>query len=120
MSYTVEDLDASIASGSWDDNDIPDRYGCCDGWDDFLEELEWGKKCVDIPDIGIAELSEQFGGEGQGDQYWAVVKILGEKGETRYFRRDGWYASFDGGYYEGPTDEVYPATETVTVWKTVA
>ena len=57
-----------------------------------------------------------YGGEGQGDQYWVVVSI--SDGETtRYFRRDGWYASYDGGYLDGPTSEVVPQEKVIVVYE---
>lgn len=63
-----------------------------------------------------ANVVAEFGGEGEGDQYWMVISV--SDGETtRYFRRDGWYASYDGGYLDGDTYEVKPAEKTITVYE---
>ncbi|WNM66297.1 hypothetical protein SEA_CULVER_17 [Gordonia phage Culver] len=74
------------------------------------------KQGVDIPGIGNAVLAESFGGEGQGDKLWFVFKITDDTGEVRYFRKNGWYQSYSGGEYDGPTEEVEPAEKTITVW----
>lgn len=58
----------------------------------------------------------EYGGEGEGDQYWVVISL--SDGEvTRYFRKDGWYASYDGGELDGDTSEVRPAEKTVVVYE---
>lgn len=57
-----------------------------------------------------------FGGEGEGDQYWMVVSV--SDGETtRYFRKDGWYASYDGGYLDGDVYEVAPKEKVVVFYE---
>lgn len=72
---------------------------------------------ADLPGIGWATILEDFGGEGQGDQYWFVFQVEAEDGSTRIFRRNGWYASYSGGDYDGPTVEVKPVEKVVTVWE---
>src|ERR1044071_3816188 len=47
-----------------------------------------------------AKLVAEYGGEGQGDDYWVVLS-LSDGINTRYFRKDGWYASYDGGSLDG-------------------
>lgn len=127
MSYTIEDLDEAIEEGAF----LEDAEG--EGWGALIEELwevgtynkatgEWeyaNDKTVTIPGIGAVSKVEEFGGEGQGDDYWVVVKVVDESGEERLFRRNGWYASYDGGYYEGPTDEVVEAQQVITVYNKV-
>lgn len=63
-----------------------------------------------------AKVVAEYGGEGDGDQYWMVVSIS-DGLTTRYFRRDGWYASYDAGYLDGDTTEVRPAEKTVVVYE---
>ena len=47
---------------------------------------------------------DHHGGEGQGDQYWSVIKIT--KGdEVAYIRLSGWYASFSGAEMSHSSDE---------------
>jgi hypothetical protein len=63
-----------------------------------------------------AKREAEFGGEGEGEQYWVVVS-LSDGNTTRYFRKDGWYASYDGGYLDGETYEVTPREKTITVYE---
>lgn len=131
MSYTVEELDNAIED---DENEWEGS------WHEFREAVdrthEWRKDDAgnyardgegriiqdpldtpgaEIPGIGQAVLVDDFGGEGQGDQYWFVFKVTNADGE-RHFRRNGFYASFHGGDYDGPTDEVVAKEKTIKVW----
>jgi hypothetical protein len=63
-----------------------------------------------------AERVADYGGEGDGDQYWVVVSIT-DGLTTRHFRKNGWYASYDGGYLDGDTTEVKPREKVVTVFE---
>lgn len=45
-----------------------------------------------------AALVDQHGGEGQGEDYWSVIKF--EKAQVMIEFR-GWYASYSGSEYEG-------------------
>jgi hypothetical protein len=67
---------------------------------------------IEVPGLGTVVSVEQHGGEGEGDQYWVVVRI-----GDRYFRKPGWYASHDGGYLDGDLYEVTPETRTVVVYE---
>jgi hypothetical protein len=58
----------------------------------------------------------EYGGEGDGDQYWVVVS-LSDGLTTRFFRKDGYYASYDGGYLDGDTTEVKPKEKLVTFYE---
>jgi hypothetical protein len=63
-----------------------------------------------------AKVEAEYGGEGQGDEYWMVVSISDGK-TARFFRKDGWYASYDGGYLDGKTYEVTPKEKLVTYYE---
>lgn len=45
--------------------------------------------------------------------------MLDEAGDERLFRRNGWYASYSGGYFEGPTEEVAEAQQLITVYNPI-
>jgi hypothetical protein len=62
------------------------------------------------------KVEASFGGEGEGDQYWMVISVS-DGTTTRYFRRDGWYASYDGGYLDGETYEVSPKEKVIVVYE---
>lgn len=59
---------------------------------------------------------DSYGGDGQGDDYWRVYKVEQESQEPRYFRFDGWYASYEGSCIED-VYEVKPKTKTITVYE---
>lgn len=63
-----------------------------------------------------AERVAEYGGEGEGDRYWVVVSIT-DGLTTRHFRKNGWYASYSGGYLDGDTEEVTPREKLVTVYE---
>lgn len=76
-------------------------------------KYEGGKYTID----GLtANVEASYGGEGEGDQYWVVVSIS-DGLTTRYFKRHGWYASYSGGYLDGPTEEVRPKQKMITVYE---
>lgn len=60
---------------------------------------------------------EEFGGEGQGDEYWFVIKIRDlETEKDRWFKFYGWYQSYHGGEIED-IEEVVPKEVVVTKWE---
>jgi hypothetical protein len=105
VSYTVEDLDEAI--------------GELISWEGLFYKLFFGDKRYSLPSFGTLSGVEEYGGEGQGEDYWFIFKVLGPQGNVRFFKRDGWYASYDGGYYDGPTFEVKPVEKLVTVYEKV-
>ena len=63
---------------------------------------------------------EQRGGEDQGSDYWVVFSAE-KDGEKKYFKLQGWYASYEGHTYEDYTDfyEVEEVEVMVKQWKEV-
>ena len=59
---------------------------------------------------GTVKLTESFGGEGMGDDYWIVVSFEPYNGApAQYFRYNGWYSSYDGVCWDDATGfEVRP------------
>lgn len=55
---------------------------------------------------------DSFGGEGQGDSMWVVVKV-----GSQFFRKNGYYASHYGTDWDGDFSEVTPQQKTITVWE---
>lgn len=94
------------------------------GWHEFIDAVDpWYaernsvKPGLDLPGVGRITLEKQFGGEGQGDQYWFVIRVENGDDPVRLFKQDGWYASFDGGYYDGDFTEVKPVEKTVVFYE---
>jgi len=43
---------------------------------------------------------EQYGGEGQGEEYWTVYEFSNMNGDTAYVKFEGWYASHHGSEFQ--------------------
>lgn len=108
MSYTAKEVEEKIEayqeSGDYDGDYSGGIY--CDLKDGgYYAE----GKSIEVPGLGTLEYVEDYGGEGQGDDYWVVFKV-----GNQLFRKDGWYASYDGGELDGELYEV----EAVQVQRT--
>lgn len=108
--YTVADLDR-----------VMHNLGVIDGWNVSGEDgwsLFMHEEINNVPtELGVISHEKSFGGEGQGDAYWVVVKVTGEFGVERFFRMDGWYQSFAGGELDGEPYEVKPTPKTVVFYE---
>lgn len=97
---------------------VPKSFGD-DGsvdWNEFTEALYGDDTTLDVPGLGTLKIVEDFGGEGQGDQYYFVFSVT--NGDTvRYFHMGGYYQSYDGGYYDGELSEVNPVVREVTFYE---
>ena len=85
-------------------------------------------------EIGLSELSycentkvgdlilntvDSYGGEGQGETYYSVVKITREDGSDETFMKtEGFYTSYDGVDFYGGFDKCCFLVEPVQVLKT--
>lgn len=86
---------------------------------DCLTELKYGNtQTIDYDGTTILlEHVADYGGEGQGDDYWLVAKVLIGEEQIGHLRWDGWYASYDGGYLEDAPKWVEPVEKTVIHWE---
>ena len=99
LPYTVADLNAEVAK----------LGGSDEGW----YTLAWGAD-HEVPGIGIANKVEYHDEEFE-TRCWLVVSIKDDTGNVRLFKRNGWRASHDDSYLDGPTVEVEKRTEMVEV-----
>lgn len=115
MTYTVADVDR-VMDGEWEaEAKFGYKYTADDG--DLWSLLKY-QDVNDVPtELGVISYVDDHGGEGQGDQYWVVVKITGHDGTERFFRKDGWYQSYSGGELDGDTYEVKPTERVVTFYE---
>jgi hypothetical protein len=62
---------------------------------------------------------ESYGGEGQGDEYWMVIKVIeNDTKNVSFWEIPGWYRSDDGGEYEiDNIFEVVSKEKVITVWE---
>lgn len=82
-----------------------------------LEEYEWSefyssRKRYDVPGLPPVKLVENVGGEGEGDHRHLVFLIDG-----KYYKKTGYYASYEGTSWDGYFAEVEPVEKTVTVYE---
>lgn len=112
MAYTAKDLmeefvkcaKEDAAKYPWDVtfNDDADIF-------DYIEDFN------PIPTkYGIARQVDKYGGEGMGEQYYIVWEIS-DGSNVRFFRADGYYASWDGhNWDDAELYEVKPKQVTKT------
>lgn len=103
-----DDEDVYYGSGGW--------YACREYYSDY--RLKGAGKKVD--GLGAVFVESNYGGEGDGDQYWIVFRVELPDGRTRYVRVDGWYQSYSGGEYDGDPYEVFPVQRQVTFYEKAA
>jgi hypothetical protein len=66
---------------------------------------EWYPIIKELNDLGFEfNVEDHQGGEGQGDQYWSVIKVTRDD-EVAYIKFWGWYASFAGAEMSHSVDE---------------
>lgn len=95
MSYTAYEIEEKI-------NEHQEKHPEDFEYGNPYKEIKYGD-LSEIDGLGKIELIDEFGGEGQGDDYWVVFKV-----GDQLFRKDGWYASYDGGELDGELYEVEP------------
>jgi hypothetical protein len=113
---TEEELRAALAlfdapSAPYTAAEVEPKLGRI-GWG----ELEYGEHSIILRGKSVPVThTESFGGEGQGEKRWVVVKI-----GDQLFKKDGYYASHYGTDWDGPFREVNQVEKTVTVYEPVA
>lgn len=124
MSYTTKDVDRAVVFDGYSytykryDGEVREIH--TKGWHELEEALEYSNARVHLPGVGVATLVETYGGMDQGEERWFVFKVTDADGEERLFRRNGYYASYDGSYFDGPTEEVKSVAKVVNVFEAVA
>lgn len=71
---------------------------------------------IDFGDYTAYE-EDSYGGEGKGDSAWVVIRTRTTDGVTQFFRKDGYYASYEGYTWDGDFFEVNPTVKTVTYYE---
>jgi hypothetical protein len=90
----------------------------------FWDEAEDQQTEYDLPgfdDVKVTYVDGETGGEGSAEhiwQVWRVVTKAGDLDEVQYFKKTGYYASYDGSNWDGSLYEVEPFEKTVTDWRT--
>lgn len=101
-------------------NEFAERYTDDGFWGELSYELQKYNretKKYEPTDFRISgfplEIVEDVGGgEGDGDTRYLVFKL-----GSQFFRKDGYYASYDGSVWDGDFYEVFPREKTITVYE---
>jgi hypothetical protein len=105
MSWTIKELEEAIEK--WHEDHEEEESS--NAFDDLYYTLDYANEGESLKLMGEpVSLVEQFGGEGQGDEWWVIIKV----GE-RLFRINGWYASYNG-RESTDIEEVKPVEYTAT------
>lgn len=132
--FTAKDLEDYIQS-ELIDNESGEAY-----WDEMRTVLEdggftpWKGDRIDIKPFPhgkvLVEDDEETGGEGSQESIYIVFSVeeklsipegwekAGLEPCKRYFRKQGYYASYDGSTWDGDFHEVWPKKKEITVWVT--
>ena len=82
--------------------------------DALMEELYGGEE-IEADDY-IVKQEENFGGEGEGDNFWQVYSLTNTNdGNKKYIRFDGWYASHYGHEFNGDNFDIVVPKEVVKI-----
>lgn len=115
MNLSVKDIETAIES-------YEDEHGES-GWYFWKWEADTVTGVV-IPGLGRVRVIEEVGGdEGSGEEMYLIFSLQPEGTEyasaVRYFRKDGYYASFGDSNWDGGFFEVTPVQRTVTIFEEV-
>ncbi|AXK86570.1 hypothetical protein SAMN05421776_11716 [Nocardia farcinica] len=109
---SVIDIEAKLSG-------YEDGYGDV-GWF-YWDDVAVATETVDVPGLGAVKVIESFGGEGQGDSAYLIFQVQDSDNpyRMRFFRKNGYYASFHGTDWDGGFYEVRPMKHWVTVYEKV-
>lgn len=123
MSYDIDKLNQAVndAYGDFDfsDNGDYNRPYSRDAWGALYLDL-LNKEAVKIPDIGWAHYADA---DVESDYYtegdiWFIFKVHEKNGTERFFRKAGFYSSYDGRQFDHITEEVAGRQVIKTEWTT--
>lgn len=113
-----EALDALLGLAYNEDEDEPEE-GEVDGWDELEYALKGRYGHTKLTSIILRgepapiEYVADFGGQGQGDDLWLVIKV-----GDQLFRKEGYYASdYGSNWGDGDFSEVHAVVREVTFYE---
>lgn len=105
----------NYASETWEE--VEEDFNPESEYPRIWDELAWAfDKPKAIEGLGEVLVVENHGGEGQGDERWVVFKVTNDEGEF-YYRKDGYYASYDGSTWDGSFGQVQKTERLVTFYE---
>lgn len=113
---TFNEIKEILESDLFEENDLQPRDWMCENVYENADEIDDNPELFnEYSKLGKCKMVEQFGGEGDGDNYYAVYHFIDH---DVYIRFQGWYASHHGSEYE-EMFEVTPYDELVRKYKQV-
>lgn len=119
MSITAKQFEAILDAGipyeytTWKNEKAQAEYNNHNFWSEGEDADP-----VDLDDTHTAKfLIGETGGEGSAEYIWQVWQVTDTDGDVQYFRKTGYYMSYDGCTWDGDLEEVEPFEKTVTDWK---
>lgn len=109
MSPTVEDIERALEDTKH--SEYEDEYET--GWGLWEDEYYASARVYDtelLPDVTVVDT--KIGTEGGGEYIYIVFKI-----GDRHFKKEGYYASYDGSNWDGDFQEVTPIERTVVFYE---
>lgn len=118
--FTPDQVEAALVKGTrsanvWGGGTYTVSYGDDEGsveWND-IHYTNVGAK-IDTPLGPVAIVETEGGSEGDGEHAHLVIQV---ERSGQFFRKDGWYQSYDGLYLDGELREVHETTKTVKVYE---
>ncbi|MEV6638072.1 hypothetical protein AB0M54_45855 [Actinoplanes sp. NPDC051470] len=88
-------------------------------WDEYVPgKVGQESEPVKVDGVGdVRVLHTYTGGEDGGADAELIFKVTPDLGGVRYFRKSGWYSSYNGTDWDGQFTEVQPKVKTVTVFE---
>jgi hypothetical protein len=103
---SVQDVEVLLNAHFDDPLNSPESYN----------DLKWGGN-GNVAGLGRVVHVADYGGSGQGEEYWVVFTITDDGGVTRMFRKDGCYTSYYGTDWDADLREVSAQERVVTVYE---
>lgn len=87
--------------------------------DKIAEMIPWKEKVLFVDGYSLS-VEDEFGGEGEGDSYWFVFKLVLPNEKEYYVKYNGYYNSWDGTSWDSYEPElVEPYEKTVRDWRSI-
>lgn len=93
---------------------LTERQGA---WEAFEQQVDTSRSYLS-GGITVKYEGSQSTGLAHGSSEYFIILSLEDHSGKRFFKRDGYYNSYEGGnLYDATDHEVFPESKTVTVWK---
>jgi len=86
-------------------------------WNEISEMFEWTDETFSAHGVTIERADFDTGREGHAEDIHMVFKTTDRQGNEQYWRKTGYYASYDGDNWDGDFREVRPVERLVTFYE---